>query len=104
MAASSQPHPVLLSRRALLQRAALAGLVVTPAASFLAACAGSSTNNNATTGATSPDNPFGVADGSKVDVIVFNGGLGDEYPKFDKTLFTAKHGKVTINLSSTQKI
>ena len=45
-----------------------------------------------------------MADGSKVDVVVFNGGLGDEYPKFDNTLFAAKHGKVTVNLSSTQKI
>jgi len=93
-----------LSRRALLQRAALAGLIVTPAGSLLAACAGSPTDNSTATGATSPDNPFGVADGSKVDVVVFNGGLGDEYPKFDHTLFAAKHGKVTVNLSSTQKI
>jgi N-acetylglucosamine transport system substrate-binding protein len=93
-----------MSRRALLQRAALAGLIVSPAGGLLAACAGSPTDNSTSTGAKSPDNPFGVADGSKVDVIVFNGGLGDEYPKFDNTLFAAKHGKVTVNLSSTQKI
>ena len=83
----------------------MAGLIVSPAGSLLAACAGGSSNNNAAnTGAKTPDNPFGVADGSKVDVIVFNGGLGDEYPKFDKTLFAAKHGQVTVSLSSTQKI
>jgi N-acetylglucosamine transport system substrate-binding protein len=83
----------------------LAGLIVSPAGSLLAACAGGSSNNNgANVAAKTPDNPFGVADGSKVDVIVFNGGLGDEYPKFDKTLFAAKHGQVTVNLSSTQKI
>jgi N-acetylglucosamine transport system substrate-binding protein len=105
MPASPQPHNALLSRRALLQRAALAGLIVSPAGSLLAACAGGSSNNNgANVAAKTPDNPFGVADGSKVDVIVFNGGLGDEYPKFDKTLFAAKHGQVTVNLSSTQKI
>src|SRR5262245_34228153 len=105
MPANARPSDALLSRRALLQRAALAGLVVSPAGALLAACAGgSSNNNNANTGAKTPDNPFGVADNSKVDVIVFNGGLGDEYPKFDKTLFAAKHGQVTVNLSSTQKI
>jgi len=93
-----------LSRRSFLQRAALAGLVVTPAGGLLAACAGSSTDNKGAAGAASPDNPFGVADNSKVNVIVFNGGLGDEYAKFDQTLFTGKHGKVTVNLSSTQKI
>jgi N-acetylglucosamine transport system substrate-binding protein len=92
MPAKPQRDPVLLSRRALLQRAALAGLIVTPAGSLLAACAGSPTSSNTTTGSKTPDNPFGVADGSKVDVIVFNGGLGDEYPKFDNTLFAAKHG------------
>ena len=41
---------------------------------------------------------------SAVKVVVFNGGLGDEYAKFDETLFKAKHAKVTVNLSSTQKI
>jgi len=93
-----------LSRRSFLQRAALAGLIVTPAGGLLAACAGSSTDNNGATGAASANNPFGVADNSKVDVVVFNGGLGDEYAKFDQTLFTGKHGTVTVNLSSTQKI
>jgi N-acetylglucosamine transport system substrate-binding protein len=90
---SDPQHFALMSRRALLQRAALAGLIVSPAAGLLAACAGSPTDNSSTTGAKSPDNPFGVADGSKVDVVVFNGGLGDEYPKFDNTLFAAKHGR-----------
>ncbi len=106
MPASPQPHNALLSRRALLQRAALAGLIVSPAGGLLAACAGGSSGGNTggNVAAKTPDNPFGVADGSKVDVIVFNGGLGDEYPKFDKTLFAAKHGQVTVNLSSTQKI
>src|SRR4029453_1764873 len=84
-----------MSRRALLQRAALAGLIVTPAGSLLTACAGSPTRDCTSPGAKTPENPFGVADGSKVDVVVFNGGLGDEYPKFDKTLFAAKHGSVT---------
>src|SRR5262245_56419876 len=99
MPARPKHDPVLLSRRALLQRPALAGLIVPPARSLLAVCAGSATNNIAATGAKTPDNPFGVADGSKVDVIVFNGGLGDEYAKFDNTLFAGKHGKVTVSLS-----
>jgi len=93
-----------LTRRKLLGRAAAAGLLATPAASVLAACAGGSSGSKTNTGTKGPDNPFGVADNSKVDVVVFNGGLGDEYPKFDKTLFDGKHGKVTVNLSSTQKI
>jgi N-acetylglucosamine transport system substrate-binding protein len=38
-------------------------------------------------------------------VVVFNGGLGDEYAKYDKdTVFKGKHAKATVNMSSTQKI
>jgi len=94
-----------LTRRSVLRNAAAAGLLATPAAGLLAACAGSSDDgDNAGTGAKNNDNPFGVKDDSSVDVVIFNGGLGDEYAKFDKTLFDAKHSKVKLNLSSTQKI
>lgn len=93
-----------LTRRSVLRRAAAAGLLATPAAGLLAACAGGTDNKTTDGGGKSADNPFGVKDGSTVNVVVFNGGLGDEYPKFDKTLFNAKHAKVTVNLSSTQKI
>ncbi|WBC00033.1 N-acetylglucosamine/diacetylchitobiose ABC transporter substrate-binding protein [Solwaraspora sp. WMMA2080] len=91
-------------RRTLLRRAAAAGLLAGPAAGLLSACAGSDPGTGTETGTKSADNPFGVADDSSVDVVVFNGGLGDEYPEFDKTLFVAKHDSVTVNLSSTQKI
>lgn len=93
-----------LTRRSVLRRAAALGLLATPAAGLLSACAGGGGGTGGKSGAKGPDNPFGVADDSKVDVVVFNGGLGDEYAKFDKTLFEAKHTKVKANLSSTQKI
>jgi N-acetylglucosamine transport system substrate-binding protein len=93
-----------VSRRVLLRRAAAAGLLATPAAGLLQACAGGSSGSKSTSGTKTGDNPLGVADGSKVDVVVFNGGLGDEYAKYDKTVFAGKHGKVTVNMSSTQKI
>lgn len=104
----SSPEPTTdLSRRTLLRRAAAAGLLATPAASFLAACAGSSGGSKSSSGgaAKSADNPFGVKDGSKVDVVVFNGGLGTDYATYDNTsIFAKKHPKVTANLSATQKI
>lgn len=92
-----------LSRRNVLRGAAAAGLLAVPTVGLLSAC-GDDKKDDTSGGATGADNPFGVKDGSKVDVVVFNGGLGDEYPKFDNTLFAAKHSKVTVNLSSTQKI
>jgi N-acetylglucosamine transport system substrate-binding protein len=96
-----------LTRRTLLQRAAAAGLLATPAAGLLAACAGNEPDTPSSGGggaATSKDNPFGVKDGSSVKVVIFNGGLGDQWAKDDKGVFAEKHSKVTVNMSSTQKI
>lgn len=96
-----------LTRRTVLRRAAAAGLLATPAAGLLSACAGSSSSNNSSgdnTGAKSGDNPFGVKDGSTVKVVVFDGGLGTDYAKKDIEIFNAKHAKVTVNQSATQKI
>ncbi|HEV7707348.1 MAG TPA: N-acetylglucosamine/diacetylchitobiose ABC transporter substrate-binding protein [Asanoa sp.] len=95
-----------LSRRSLLRGTAAAGLLATPAVALLSACAGSSSGDDkaADTGAKTDDNPLGVADTGKVDVVVFNGGLGDAYAKFDVTVFNKKHAGVTVNMSSTQKI
>ncbi|MFG1955797.1 N-acetylglucosamine/diacetylchitobiose ABC transporter substrate-binding protein [Micromonospora sp. NPDC048830] len=94
-----------LSRRSLLRRAAAAGLLVTPAAGLLSACAGSEPSKPDDAGAAkSKDNPFGVKDGSAVKVVIFNGGLGDQWAKEDKAVFNAKHAGVTVNMSSTQKI
>ncbi|MFU8875056.1 N-acetylglucosamine/diacetylchitobiose ABC transporter substrate-binding protein [Micromonospora sp. SL4-19] len=94
-----------LSRRTLLRRAAAAGLLATPAMGLLSACAGSEPNKSDDKGGTkSKDNPFGVKDGSAVKVVIFNGGLGDQWAKEDKVIFNAKHANVTVNMSSTQKI
>ncbi|NYF60130.1 N-acetylglucosamine/diacetylchitobiose ABC transporter substrate-binding protein [Micromonospora purpureochromogenes] len=98
-------NPGDLSRRTLLRRAAAAGLLVTPAAGLLSACAGSEPTKSDDSGAAkSKDNPFGLKDGSAVKVVIFNGGLGDQWAKEDKVLFNAKHANVTVNMSSTQKI
>ncbi|MFF3855813.1 N-acetylglucosamine/diacetylchitobiose ABC transporter substrate-binding protein [Micromonospora sp. NPDC002575] len=98
-------HPADLSRRTLLRRAAAAGLLVTPAVGLLSACAGSEPSKSDDTGAAkSKDNPFGVKDGSAVKVVIFNGGLGDQWANEDKAVFSAKHAGVTVNMSSTQKI
>ncbi|RKN50570.1 N-acetylglucosamine/diacetylchitobiose ABC transporter substrate-binding protein [Micromonospora endolithica] len=94
-----------LDRRTLLRRAAAAGLLVTPAAGLLSACAGSEPTKSDDSGAAkSNDNPFGVAADSAVKVVIFNGGLGDQWAKEDEAIFKAKHPGVTVNLSSTQKI
>lgn len=103
---SVTPHSAAnVSRRTLLRRAAAAGLLVTPAAGLLSACAGSTPGgSDDSAGTKSKDNPFGVKDGSAVKVVIFNGGLGDQWAKEDKAIFNARHANVTVNMSSTQKI
>lgn len=93
-----------LTRRTVLRRAAAVSVLAIPAVGLLDACAGSSDKKDTSGGTKSADNPLGVADNSKIDVVVFNGGLGDEYPKTDKSLVEGKRKGVTVNLSSTQKI
>ncbi|NYT96069.1 N-acetylglucosamine/diacetylchitobiose ABC transporter substrate-binding protein [Salinispora sp. H7-4] len=94
-----------LNRRNLLRRAAAAGLLTIPAAGLLSACAGSEPAQDDNSGAAkSEDNPFGVQDGSSVKVVIFNGGLGDQWAKEDEAVFKAKRPNVTVNMSSTQKI
>ncbi|MCZ7436622.1 N-acetylglucosamine/diacetylchitobiose ABC transporter substrate-binding protein [Micromonospora sp. WMMC241] len=103
---SVTPEKSDLSRRTLLQRAGAVGLLAVPAAGLLSACAGSEPSKSDSGGgaAKSKDNPFGVKDDSAVKVVVFNGGLGDQWAKEDTVVFNAKHPKVTVNMSSTQKI
>ena len=94
-----------LTRRSLLRRAAAAGLLTLPAAGLLSACAGSEPAQDDNSGAAkTKDNPFGVQDGSSVKVVIFNGGLGDQWAKEDEAVFKARHPSVTVNMSSTQKI
>ena len=100
----SPDTPSEISRRDVLRGAAAAGLVALPAVGALAGCASSTPKSSTGGGSKSADNPFGVADGSTVNVVVFDGGLGTEYAEKDKGIFNAKHPKVTVNLGKTQKI
>src|SRR6266511_4259639 len=94
--------PSELSRRNVLRAAAAAGLLATPAVGALAACAGGGDKGGTGGGKVSGDSPFKAKEDTTVNVVVFNGGLGDEYAKKDVTLFNTKHPK--INMRSTQKI
>ncbi|MFD4607019.1 N-acetylglucosamine/diacetylchitobiose ABC transporter substrate-binding protein [Streptomyces sp. NPDC058440] len=95
-----------VGRRDLIKRSAALGLISVPAMSFLSACAsggGGDSSDNNTKGKTSKDNPFGVEKGSKLDVVVFKGGYGDDYAKAWETSFHKKWG-VTSTHTGTQEI
>ncbi|MBT2495635.1 N-acetylglucosamine/diacetylchitobiose ABC transporter substrate-binding protein [Microbacterium sp. ISL-59] len=64
-------------RMALNASAAAAALCL-----VLAGCAGPGSSSETEGGTASPDNPFGVAANTKIDIVVFDGGYGTEYAEF----------------------
>ncbi|MFF7447928.1 MULTISPECIES: N-acetylglucosamine/diacetylchitobiose ABC transporter substrate-binding protein [unclassified Streptomyces] len=95
-----------VGRRDLIKRSAALGLITVPTMSFLSACAsggGDDSSDNDTEGKTSKDNPFGVKKGSKLDVVIFKGGYGDDYAKAWEASFQKKWG-VTSTHTGTQEI
>jgi N-acetylglucosamine transport system substrate-binding protein len=95
-----------VGRRDLMKRSAALGLVAVPSMGFLSACAsggGGDESGEDTQGKTSKDNPFGVKKGSKLDVVIFKGGYGDDYAKAWEANFQQKWG-VTSTHTGTQEI
>ncbi|MGI5403507.1 N-acetylglucosamine/diacetylchitobiose ABC transporter substrate-binding protein [Streptomyces sp. CA-135486] len=105
MGSTSAPDNEGLGRRDLIKRSAALGLITVPTMSFLSACAsgGGRDDDGAAKGKVSKDNPFGVAKGSKVDVVVFKGGYGDEHAKAWEAAFDKKWGTKSSHLG-TQEI
>ncbi|MFE3033886.1 N-acetylglucosamine/diacetylchitobiose ABC transporter substrate-binding protein [Streptomyces canus] len=95
-----------VGRRDLIKRSAALGLAAVPATGFLSACAsggGGDSSDKSTKGATSKENPFGAAKGSKLDVVIFKGGYGDDYAKAWEADFQKKLG-ITSTHTGTQEI
>ncbi|MDJ0380229.1 N-acetylglucosamine/diacetylchitobiose ABC transporter substrate-binding protein [Streptomyces sp. G-G2] len=95
-----------LGRRDLIRRSAALGLIAVPTMSFLSACAsggGDTPSGTASKGTATKDNPFAVAKGSKMDVVVFKGGFGDDYAKAWEAAFDKKWGTTSTHLG-TQEI
>ena len=59
---------------------------------------------NSTAFAQDAANPFGVAEGSTVDAVIFNGGYGIDYVEFAANLMKKNHPSVTINVSPSTQI
>ncbi|MGI8418288.1 MAG: hypothetical protein ACR2P2_19250 [Nakamurella sp.] len=111
-----------LERRMFL-RGALATAAMVPLGGFLASCASSGTTTLSTSstsaaatgsGATSggatrsgsgdamdKSNPFGVAKGSKVDAVIFNGGYGVAYAEFAGKAVEKEQAGTTVKVSLT---
>jgi N-acetylglucosamine transport system substrate-binding protein len=95
-----------VSRRAFLRRAAAAGVLVVPAGAVLSACATSGGGGNQNVGTTkkSTSNPLGVKPDAPLDVFIFKGGYGDDYAKYDESLYSKAFPKAKVHHSSGQQL
>src|SRR5262245_28962603 len=88
-------------------RGALAAAAVVPLGSALAACAGSGSDDNDNDqqgGTKSAENPFGMADKSTVDAVIFDGGYGTDYVSFAAAVMEKNHAGSTVKVSATTEI
>jgi N-acetylglucosamine transport system substrate-binding protein len=90
-------------------RGTLAVALTGPLVGALASCAGSSSGNDtgaapASTGATSKDNPFGMAEKATVDAVIFNGGYGIDYVDFAAKIMQKNHPGSTVKVSPSTQI
>ncbi len=95
-----------IGRRRLL-KTALATAAVAPLGGALASCAasgGSSSNTTGQTGTVSATNPFGVADNSSIDAVIFNGGYGTDYVSFAADKLKAERSGVGVTVTPSTNI
>ena len=94
-----------LTRRGLL-RATSAAAIGSLAAGTLGACAmgGSDSKSTDAKGQQSAQNPLGVKEDAPLEVVIFNGGFGEDYAKSQEAMYKQRYPKAEIKHSATQEI
>jgi N-acetylglucosamine transport system substrate-binding protein len=89
------------TRRTLLQ-----GTAAALGAAGLSGCAmgGGGSSGSGAKGTTDAANPLGVKDDAPLEVVIFNGGFGEDYAKDDETQYRQRYPKADVQHSSTQTI
>jgi N-acetylglucosamine transport system substrate-binding protein len=94
-----------VSRRGLLLGAALAGTAATGGSGVLSGCAfGGDSGGESAKGEANTANPLGVKEDAPLEVVIFNGGFGEEYAKAHQAMYRERYPKAEIKHSATQKI
>ncbi|MFE3118246.1 N-acetylglucosamine/diacetylchitobiose ABC transporter substrate-binding protein [Streptomyces niveus] len=96
-----------LGRRDLIKRSAAIGLITVPTMSFLASCASSDsgTEDKVEKGKTSAKNPLGANETAQLDVVIFNGGFGEQYAIDAEKRYNAAFPKAPkVKHAATEKI
>ncbi|MEJ3750528.1 N-acetylglucosamine/diacetylchitobiose ABC transporter substrate-binding protein [Actinomycetes bacterium KLBMP 9797] len=96
------------TRRDILRRGAVAGVLATPAAGLLSSCAmggdDESGDKTANQGEKSEQNPFGVKADAPLEVVIFNGGYGEDYAKAHEAMYNERYPNAKITHTATQEI
>ncbi|MFE7777238.1 N-acetylglucosamine/diacetylchitobiose ABC transporter substrate-binding protein [Streptomyces sp. NPDC057445] len=96
-----------LGRRDLIKRSAALGLITVPAMSFLSACASGSSgaDEKVEKGKVTKQNPLGVNETAALEVVIFDGGFGQQYAIDAEKKFNAAFPKAPkVKHKATQKI
>ncbi|MEU6737223.1 N-acetylglucosamine/diacetylchitobiose ABC transporter substrate-binding protein [Streptomyces physcomitrii] len=95
-----------VGRRDLIKRSAALGLAAVPTMSFLSACAsgGDDDSNQVDKGKKTAKNPLGANETAPVEVVIFNGGFGDQYAKDAEAVYKKRYPKSKVEHRATQKI
>ena len=96
-----------LTRRDVLRRAVAAGVLATPAAGLLSGCALGGSDDKPTDqnqGDKSAENPLGVDAAAPLEVVIFNGGFGEDYAKAHEAMYNEKYPQAKISHNATQEI
>ncbi|MEU8708822.1 N-acetylglucosamine/diacetylchitobiose ABC transporter substrate-binding protein [Streptomyces sp. NPDC048565] len=96
-----------LGRRDVIKRSAALGLIAVPTMSFLSACASSDSGSDqkAEKGTKSEKNPLGVNETAALEVVIFNGGFGEQYAIDAEKKYNEAFPKAPkVKHSATEKI
>ncbi|MCQ8193266.1 N-acetylglucosamine/diacetylchitobiose ABC transporter substrate-binding protein [Streptomyces rugosispiralis] len=97
-----------VGRRDLIKRSAALGLITVPAMSALSACAsgGDDDSKKVDKGKKSAKNPLAVNESAALDVVIFDGGFGQQYAKDAEAEYAAAFPKTKgkVKHAATQKI
>ncbi|ONK10683.1 N-acetylglucosamine/diacetylchitobiose ABC transporter substrate-binding protein [Streptomyces sp. MP131-18] len=89
---TSSPY---LNRRTLIRRSAAAGLFTIPAVGALSSCASGGDDGDSVERQEATDsNPFGVSPDAELEVVIFDGGFGDQYALDAEEIYQGSYGSV----------
>ncbi|MEV5510239.1 N-acetylglucosamine/diacetylchitobiose ABC transporter substrate-binding protein [Streptomyces orinoci] len=95
-------------RRELIRRAAALGVAAVPAMGLLSACASGggddSDNKQVSKGTKSAKNPLAVNEKAALDVVIFDGGFGQQYAKDAEAEYKRAYPSAEVKHSATQDI